>query len=84
MLPKVNSEIGFSVAQSIGNQSDHEFLSQELKKLEKNNPVIAEVISRWSKKKNGRISFKAAFCGILVYKLLESQAEVDSMDYKLI
>lgn len=74
LLPQVNHEVGFSVAHSIGNQYDRDFVKKELNIIKKENPAVAEFIKKWSLGK-----LHTAFCGILVYKLLRSQAEVDRM-----
>lgn len=73
MLPRVKEEIGYSIAESIGDD-DAEFIMTEIKKIEMENPVIADFIGRWSQDP------KTVFCGILVYKLLRSQAEADKMN----
>lgn len=82
LLPVVNQEIGFSVSQSIPDVTDKEFVKQELKKIKKENPVIANVIARWANLDKGKIH--TAYCGIMVYKLLRSQAEVDKMEREIL
>jgi hypothetical protein len=76
LLPVVNSEIGFSLAKSVGEQCDKAFIKKELKKIKKENPTVAEFIQKWASL--GKYSH-AAFCGVLVYNLLRSQAEADRM-----
>jgi hypothetical protein len=76
LLPVVNSEIGFSLAKSVGEQCDKAFIKKEIKKIKKENPTIAEFVEKWASL--GKYTH-AAFCGILVYKLLRSQAEADRM-----
>ena len=79
-LPFVLNEVGASIAMSMGD-NDIENIKKELKHIKKVNPAVAEFINKWSKEaldKDARLH--SAFCGILVYKLLESQAEADYMN----
>ena len=78
-LPVVKSEVGFSIAQSLSG-TDNENLAKKIKKIKKENPVVAEFIKKWSNKAKGDSKIHTAFCGILVYELLRSQAESDEMD----
>lgn len=77
LLPTVSSEIGFSLAKSVGEQCDDAFVKRELKIIKKENPTVAEFIQKWSSL--GKNKTHSAFCGILVYKFLRSQAEADRM-----
>ncbi len=80
LLPIVDSEIGFSVAQSL-DSDDIGNIKTQLARIKKSNPVIHEFIVKWTKLvKNKNMRLYCAFCGILVYKLLESQAECDEME----
>lgn len=81
LLPIVDSEVGFSLAKYVGEKGDAEFIKSELKKISKENPTIAEFIKKWSSLSNCQTHTK--FCGILVYKLLRSQAEADRMNEDL-
>ena len=84
LLPFVSSEVGFSIANSLGDEYDAKTWRMEYKKIKKSNPTVAEFIIKWAKAcKKHRLH--TAICGILVYRLLESQAEVDRIDeeYKL-
>jgi hypothetical protein len=81
LLPVVKEEVGFSIAQYIGSRGDKEFIKKELRKIRKENPAVADFIVKWSKLDNHAIH--SAFCGILVYQLLRSQAEVDRMEEDL-
>ncbi len=77
MLPIVNKDIGFSIAHHIGSSGDKDFVKKELKKIRNENPVVADFIKKWSKLDSH--SLHSAFCGILVYNLLRSQAEADEL-----
>lgn len=80
LLPVVNSEVGFSIAQYIGNREDREFLVTELERIFTENPTVAEFIVRWG---NETGSMEATYCGVIVYYLLRSQAESNRMDKEL-
>jgi len=85
LLPLVNPEVGHSIAADLNGASDKQLVIKEIKRIQKENPAIADFIGHWSKQMKGEAAIHAAFCGILVYKLLHSQAEVDQMveDIKL-
>lgn len=80
LLPVVNPDVGHSVAESIGDE-DQEYIIKEIKKLKKKNPAIADFIKKWCK--GSKCTTHSALCGILVYNLLESQAEVNLMEISL-
>lgn len=81
LLPIVDSEVGFSLAKYVGEKGDAEFIRSELKRIGKENPTIAEFIKKWSSL--GSCQTHTKFCGILVYKLLRSQAEANRMTEEL-
>jgi hypothetical protein len=76
LLPYVTNEVGFSVAQTLCD-SDAMNVKRGLSEIKKVNPAVEEFIRKWSCK--GRDRIHSALCGMLVYKLLESQAEADMM-----
>lgn len=78
LLPVVKEEVGYSLAHYMGSKIDREFIKDELKSMKRENPVIAHFIKKWSKLDSH--SIHSAFCGILVYKLLRSQAEADHLN----
>lgn len=78
LLPLVLPEIGFSLAESLNlNLPDNKYVRTELKYLDDKNPVIANFIRDWSLRAKDKV--RSAMCGILVYRLLESQAEANRM-----
>ena len=82
LLPFVLNEVGFSIAADLGNEYDPETWKREYRHIKKTNPAVAEFIRNWSRLSKCKIH--TAIMGILVYRLLESQAEADRMrDYKL-
>lgn len=76
-LPVVKPEISHSVARGIIDKYDEQYAQEELAKLDEDNPVIAEWIRRFSDRTDDKLG--AMFCGLLVYKLLHSQAEANQM-----
>jgi len=82
LLPIVRPEVGFSISESL-ELNDSKNIEKGFKEIEKENPIIAEFIHRWSNKIIGDATAHSAFCGILVYKLLKSQAEADKMNKEL-
>lgn len=81
LLPIVDSEVGFSLAKHVGEKGDADFIKTELQKMDKENPTVANFIRKWSLL--GGCQTHTKFCGILVYKLLRSQAEANRMEEDL-
>lgn len=83
LLPQVDPDTGHSISHYLNRyddaESDAAVVEDELRLIEKENPAVAEFIGRWSTKE-GKVLCRVAFCGILVYRLLRSQAESDLMD----
>lgn len=77
LLPIVDAEVGFSLAKTVGEKGDSEFMKSELHRIDRENPTVANFIERWAQLSECPTHTK--FCGILVYKLLRSQAEADRM-----
>jgi pyrroloquinoline quinone (PQQ) biosynthesis protein C len=79
LLPLVTKEVGFAIAKDMCND-DEQYVTEELQKIQEENPVIASFIYKWiklDKKKEDKIH--VAFCAIIIYKMLRSQAEADKM-----
>jgi len=78
-LPEVKRAIAASMSANMSvTLDDRLFLKKELKKIKKVNPLIAEFILKYSK--TGKERLQAIYCGVMVYKLLYSQAEADLMN----
>ena len=78
LLPIVHKEIGLAVQRKISEQPGNEFLIQTIERLTEDNPCIANFVSQF-----GVVSGNphlVAYVGIVVYRLLESQAEADKLD----
>lgn len=80
-LPRVTKETGFAVSGELGQDDDNAYLIQLLERLEKENPCIAEFVSRLAVSHADPIGISTA--ALLVYRLLESQAESDSLGREL-
>lgn len=76
-LPVVKPEIGGSLQREISHRNDIEYVKEQLLKLDEQNPTISRFIKRFSKTTKDRLG--AAFCGIVIYRMLESQAEANWM-----
>jgi hypothetical protein len=77
-LPVVKPEICYSLEHEVIGQFDVEYVKSFLKKLDSDNPTIAQFIRRFSKTTEDRMG--AIFCGLIVYRMLESQAEANEMN----
>lgn len=76
-LPIVNDEVGYSLQHDIPD-NDPDIWLKEYKRIKKINPTIAKWLKQWTKKcKPDRMG--VLMCGIMVYKLLESQSEADDL-----
>jgi hypothetical protein len=76
-LPVVNPVIGAAIAQNMSKESDIKYLKDSLRVLERTNPCIAWWIKNYSKSTKDKIG--SAYCGLMVYKLLENQCEADNL-----
>jgi hypothetical protein len=80
-LPRVKREITASVEHEIRSCEDAKYVKDKIKDLKKKNPVIADFIAKFSRTSEDPIS--TAFCGLIVYRLLESQAECTQLEMEL-
>jgi hypothetical protein len=78
VLPVVKPEIGYSLEKELRNAEDVEYVCKQLKRLGEENPSVAIFISKFSKISKDKMN--VAFCGLLVYRMLESQAEANWMN----
>ncbi len=76
-LPVVSGEVGLPIAHALRGQDDDEYAQEELAKINEENPVIVEFLQQFAETTDD--SMGSLFSGILVYKLLRSQAEADRM-----
>lgn len=77
MLPIVKEEVGFAIQAELLQGTNNEYVIEQIKRIQRENPCIINFISSFSVK--GKDPIASAYCGILVYRLLESQAEADEM-----
>jgi len=75
-LPVVKPEIGASLQQEMPD-SDLKYIKGQLKRLDTENPTVAHFIRNFAKTTKDKVG--AAYCGLVVYRLLESQAEANRM-----
>lgn len=80
-LPLVNSGTPASVERQIFDKFDEPYMKEQLRLLDDENPVIAQWLRSYSKTTKDRLG--AMYCGLVVYKLLESQAEADWMENEI-
>lgn len=82
-LPLVKPEISCSMEQDLIQHSDDSYVMDRLHHLSENNPVIYTFLKEFSKQSSDPIF--TLFSGLIVYKMLESQAEADEMnsEYKI-
>jgi len=78
LLPLVKPEIGICIEHELlQNKKDDIYIKEQLKKIQKENPVISfwiETFSQTTRDKKGAI-----FCSLMVFKMLRIQAECDRM-----
>ena len=77
LLPRVNGEIGKAIVRDIIDKFDKQLIEQELKRMDKTNPAVAGFIKHFAKTTDDPVA--VSYCGVLVYRLLENQAEADRM-----
>lgn len=76
-LPEVQIETTYSIIGNLQNAEDIEYIERRLKELDEVNPVISKWIRSYSK--NTKNKLYTAYCGLVVYELLYSQAEANYM-----
>jgi len=77
-LPVVKPEIGGPLERELFDKFDVDYIKETLARLDTENPTIARFIRKFSKTTDDRKG--AAFCGVVVYRMLESQAEANRMN----
>jgi len=77
-LPVVKTETTYSLIGNLKNADDYEYIEKRLKEIEEVNPLVCHWIKSFSKESKNRLF--TAYCGLMVYELLYSQAEADVMN----
>jgi hypothetical protein len=80
-IPVVKPEIAASLQRDLLDKFDEPYLIEQLKQLDEDNPVLSRFIRQFSKKTED--SLGAAWCAMVVVKLLQSQAEVNRMEMEI-
>ena len=80
-LPIVKPEIGYSLEKELFDVDDVDYIKTQLKRLDEENPSVATFIRQFAKTTDDKIN--VAFCGLMVYRLLESQAEANWMNEEM-
>jgi len=76
-LPVVRPEIAASLNRELINKDDDPYINEQLDIIDDDNPVIGLWIREYSKTTDDPVG--AMYCALMVYKLLESQAESNHM-----
>lgn len=76
-LPLVHPDVGYSLAQEVDKCDDEQYLDEHLARLENENPTISTWIKHFAKRTDDELG--SMWCAMMVYRLLESQAEVNRM-----
>lgn len=76
-LPEVHPETCFSIGHWCSQKTDREIVKSLYKKVKKKNPVLALWIKTWSEKTTDK--FGSMACGLILYRLIESQFEANEM-----
>lgn len=76
-LPVVKLEVSASLQRELMDKFDAPYMREQLEILKKENPAVYLWIKRYSKTTKDRMG--SMFCGLVVYKMLKSQAEANRM-----
>src|SRR5262249_11004986 len=76
-LPKVTEEVGHAVCAEMEQERGNDYIVRILERVEKENPCLAEFISRLSMRHADPVGVSTS--ALLVYRLLESQVESDEL-----
>lgn len=77
-LPVVKRETTYSLVGNLEKADDIEYIENKLKEIEEVNPIISRWIRQFSKVSKSKLI--TAYCGLIVYEMLYSQAEADAMN----
>ena len=80
-LPQVTKETGYAVCRELEREENNGFVIRTLARLEEENPCVAEFVSRLAIQHDDPVGISTA--AVLVYRLLESQAEADALRQQL-
>ena len=81
LLPTVTQETGYAVARELERAEHNDYVIGLLERVERENPCLAEFVSRLAIQHGDPVGISTA--AMLVYRLLESQAEADSLRRQL-
>ena len=77
-LPVVTRETGYAVCRELEQEENNEYILRLIERLEAENPCIAEFVSRLAIQHEDPVGISTA--ALLVYRLLESQAEANELN----
>lgn len=80
-LPTVTKETGYAVCRELERDANNSYVIQLLERLEEENPCVAEFVSRLAIQHDDPVGISTA--AVLVYRLLESQQEADTLREQL-
>lgn len=80
-LPRVTKETGYAVCRELESADNNDYVISMLERLEAQNPCVAEFVSRLAIQHEDPVGISTA--ALLVYRLLESQAEADDLRRQL-
>jgi len=77
-LPVVSRDIASSIAAGLRNYDDEFYINEKIEEIKDSNPIIAEWLTDFCPNTEDRIA--CMFAGIVLYKMLYSQAEAEYMN----
>ena len=80
-LPRVTPEIGQAVKAELERTGGNDYVAALLERLERENPCVAEFVSQMALQHGDPVTVSTA--ALLVYRLLESQAEADHLKQQI-
>ena len=80
-LPQVTKETGYAVCRELEREDNNDYVIRLLGRLEEENPCVAEFVSRLAIQHDDPVGISTA--AVLVYRLLESQAEANTLREEL-
>lgn len=80
-LPRVTRETGYAVCRELEKEPDNSYVISLLERIEEENPCVAEFVSRMAIQHEDPVGISTA--ALLVYRLLESQAEANELKQQI-
>jgi hypothetical protein len=82
LLPIVKQEVRDVILAEIKQETLEDYVSRQLNNIKEDNPTIASFIDNFDKISQKKL-IHARYIGVIIYRLLESQAEAEKLEREI-